>query len=81
MVEAARAQGFEAGGDPLSSAPRGYPAGHERIDILRWRSVVLGRSWDIGPWIATREPLARVREAWAVMEPFSAWLTRHVQPA
>ena len=81
IVEAARAQGFTAGGDPLSTAPKGFPPEHERIEILRWRNVVLGRRWEIGPWIATREARERVVDAWGYLEPFAGWLGRHVAAA
>lgn len=38
-------RGFVLSGDALKTAPRGYPADHPRIRLLRRQSIVLARSW------------------------------------
>ena len=37
--------GWELGGDQLKTAPRGYDAGHRRIDLLRHKSLFAGKSY------------------------------------
>ena len=77
-VERLRAAGLNAGGNALKSAPRGYPADHPRIEMLRWREVGTGRTFSIEPWIATPEARDRIVETWELMRPFSEWLSRNV---
>ena len=37
--------GFEIRGEQLKTTPRGYDADHPRIDLLRYKSMALGRSY------------------------------------
>ncbi len=59
----------------------GYPADHPRIALLRRRGLQAGRSWELGPWLQSDEPLRRVREAWRAAAPLTTWLDAHVGPA
>ncbi len=65
----------------LVGRPRGVVADHPRLGLLRHRGLQVSRSWDVGPWLATDEPLRRVREAWLAAGPLVAWLDEHVGPA
>jgi hypothetical protein len=38
------------------------------------------RTWPVGPWLATAEPLERVRAAWRDAAPLVAWLDERVGP-
>jgi len=80
VVEAARAAGLDVGGNSLKTAPRGYPADHPLIELLRWREVGAGRRFDLGPWIAKPEAKDRVLDAWEAMRPLADWLTANVPP-
>lgn len=74
--------GWERVGAPdLTGRPRGIGADHPRLGLLRRRGLLLARSWPVGPWLATPEPLARVREAWHAAAPLTAWLDEHVGAA
>ena len=78
IVNRARRDGYNIEGNPLKTAPKGYAREHERIELLRFRNVTIGRGWDIEPWIATPEVKTRVLETWRGMQPFSSWLRRNV---
>ena len=67
-------QGWELGGDTLKTAPRGYDAHHPRIDLLRHRSMTLGRSYGFEPFIHTPQLLDRVRTDWRAATPFVTWV-------
>jgi len=71
-------KGFEAGGDRLKTKPRGYDADHPRIELLRHRSLTVGRSLGFDPVIHTPEVLDRVREDWRALRPVVTWAVRHL---
>ena len=75
IVETLQHDGWELGGDTLKTSPRGYDAGHPRIDLLRHRSMTLGRSYGFEPVIHTAQLLDRVREDWRAGAPFVQWIT------
>jgi uncharacterized protein (TIGR02453 family) len=62
----------------LKSAPRGYPADHERIGLLRHKGLTTWRHWSPEPWLSTPEPAARLREFFLASTDFCDWLTAHV---
>ena len=68
-------------GRPLTGTPRGFRADHPRIALLRYRGLQVRWSWPVGEWLATREPLERVRAAWRMATPVLEWLDTHVGPA
>jgi uncharacterized protein (TIGR02453 family) len=75
-----RAAGFEVGGDRLKTSPRGYPADHVRIELLRHRSLVVGRSLGFEPVIHTREVLDVIRDDWRALRPLVDWVAAHCSP-
>ena len=71
------AAGLEVGGERLKTSPRGYPADHPRIDLLRHKQLLAGRRYGfegdaIGPGL-----LDRVREDWRRLRPLVEWLGRY----
>jgi len=68
-------QGWELGGETLKTAPRGYDAEHPRIDLLRHKSMTLGKSYGFEPVIHTPELLDAVRADWRAATPFVRWIT------
>ncbi|MHA6781163.1 DUF2461 family protein [Pseudonocardia saturnea] len=65
----------------LIGRPRGIPADHPHLDLLRLRGLQVGWSWPVGEWLGTPEPLERVRSAWRAAGPLLTWLDTHVGPA
>ncbi len=64
----------------LKTHPRGWPADHPRIELLRMRHLTLSRSYSAAAWMGTREALSRVRKDWRAMRPLVEWLADHVGP-
>ena len=77
IVAGLTAAGWELGGETLKTSPRGYDADHPRIDLLRHKSMTLGRSYGFEPVIHTPELLDLVRDDWRAARPFVAWVTEN----
>lgn len=73
------AGGFERGGEVLRTAPRGFDASHPRIDLLRHKSLVLGRSYGFDDLIHTPALLGRVRDDWRTLRPLVDWVARELR--
>jgi uncharacterized protein (TIGR02453 family) len=69
--------GWTVGGEKLKTSPRGYDADHPRIELLRHKSLTLGKSYGFAPFIHTPELLDRVREDWREAMPFVDWVCDH----
>jgi len=69
--------GWHLGGDTLKTSPRGYDPGQPRIELLRHRSMTLGRSYGFEPVIHTSKLLDLVRADWRASTPFVRWVTEN----
>jgi uncharacterized protein (TIGR02453 family) len=78
LVERAQSSGLELWGASLATAPRGYPIDHERIALLRRKSLALGKSLELGRGISREEGLDFVTETWRAAAPVTGWLDEHV---
>ena len=67
-------RGWERGGETLRTSPRGWPADHPRIGLLRHKSLVVGRSYGFEDVVHTRALLDRVRSDWRAARPLVEWL-------
>ncbi len=73
-----RKRGFEVRGDQLKTTPRGYSADHPRIDLLRYRSMVVGRSYGFEKVIHTPKLATKVRDDWRALRPLVEWISARV---
>ena len=64
--------------ETLKSAPRGYPADHPRIDLLRYKGLTAWKEWPVGPWLGTATPKRRIVEFLHATRPLRNWLTANV---
>jgi len=69
------------GRDVLRTAPRGYPADHPRIELLRYKGLVAWREWPVEPWLSTPAAKDRVTEFLVVTQPLARWLDAQVGPS
>jgi uncharacterized protein (TIGR02453 family) len=63
----------------LKSAPRGYPADHPRIALLRYKGLTAWQEWPAGAWLETAQAKARVVSFFRTALPLSSWLATHVR--
>jgi uncharacterized protein (TIGR02453 family) len=66
--------GWELGGEKLKTSPRGYDAEHPRIELLRHKSMTLGKSYGFEPIIHSAELVDQVRRDWRATRPFLDWI-------
>jgi uncharacterized protein (TIGR02453 family) len=69
------------GRDPLKSAPRGYPADHPRIGLLRNKGLVAWKEWPVAAWLGTAAAKEHVARVLTATRPLAAWLGSHVGAA
>ncbi|HEX8067385.1 MAG TPA: DUF2461 domain-containing protein [Thermoleophilaceae bacterium] len=70
--------GLEPNEPELVRAPRGYPADHPRLDLLRRRRLVVARRQDLRAWLHRPEAGRRIREGLDAAAPLVRWLREHV---
>jgi uncharacterized protein (TIGR02453 family) len=62
----------------LKSAPRGFPADHPRISLLRYKGVTAWKQWPVEPWLETASAKDRVISFFRTTRPLCSWLTDNV---
>lgn len=67
-------RGFTIGGDRLKSRPRGVPADHPRIALLRHRKIDAGRRFPPGPGVHSARAGQLVAESWRHVLPLLDWV-------
>ena len=78
LVTKAEKSGLELWGESVATVPRGYPKDHERIDLLRRKSLSLGASLKFGRGISRTDGLQFVTKTWRAASPVTGWLDAHV---
>jgi uncharacterized protein (TIGR02453 family) len=78
LVAKAQKAGLELWGESLATAPRGYPKDHERIELLRRKSLSLGATLKSGRGISRTDGLQFVTKTWRTAAPVTGWLDEHV---
>jgi uncharacterized protein (TIGR02453 family) len=78
LVAKAEKAGLELWGESLATAPRGYPKDHERIELLRRKSLSLGATLEFRPAISRTDGLQFTTRTWRAAAPVSGWLDEHV---
>jgi uncharacterized protein (TIGR02453 family) len=63
----------------LKSAPRGYPADHPRIALLRYKGITAWQQWPVGPWLDTASAKDRIVSFLRTTRPLCSWLSSNVR--
>lgn len=79
----ARAQkaGLALAEPALVRAPRGYPADHPRLRLLRCRSLTVTRRHALGPWLHRPTAGRTIREELDAAAPLVRWVRERVGPS
>jgi uncharacterized protein (TIGR02453 family) len=79
IIETLRAEGCEIAGERLRTRPRGVPADHPRLELLRHRALYAHQGWPADPWMRDGpEVVERIRHAWRRLRPLVEWGAEHV---
>jgi uncharacterized protein (TIGR02453 family) len=62
----------------LTTAPRGYPKDHARIELLRMKGLVTWKQWPVEPWLGTATAKDKVVAVLRASMPLVQWLDAHV---
>jgi uncharacterized protein (TIGR02453 family) len=63
----------------LKSAPRGYPADHPRIALLRYKGLTAWQEWPAGTWLESAQVKERIVAFFRTTMPLRTWLSDHVR--
>ena len=78
VSETGRADITTHGHGELKSAPRGYPADHPRIALLRYKGLTAWMQWPVEPWLETPAAKDRVLSFFRTTRPLCSWLSENV---
>jgi uncharacterized protein (DUF2461 family) len=65
----------------LKTAPRGYPADHPRIGLLRYKGLVAWKEWPVESWLETAAAKDRIAGFLLTTRPLDGWLNANVGPS
>jgi uncharacterized protein (TIGR02453 family) len=78
LLTALRRKGFEVGGDTVRTRPRGVPADHPRLELMRHESLTAHRRHPAEEKVETSKAFELVRGDWRALRPFNEWVTANV---
>jgi uncharacterized protein (TIGR02453 family) len=79
IVAALRKGGYDVGAhEVLKVAPKGYTTGHPRIDLLKYKGIVMSKYWPAGGWLATSRAKDKVVGCLKAGRPLNSWLERYI---
>lgn len=78
VVDTLLDNGFDIGGDVLATRPRGIPADHPRLELLRHRTLTASRDHGTPDWLESDDVVEKVREDWVAMRPLIEWCEQYV---
>lgn len=74
-------KGWQRRGDRMRTKPRGVPAEHPRLELLRHRTLFVIRRWEPDDLLHERGLLRRVSSAWRQVRGLNEWFADHVGPS
>lgn len=79
-IAGAEAAGLALNEPDLRRAPRGYPADHPRIELLRRRALVVSQRHPLAGWIHRPAAGRRIRAQLDAAAPLVRWLRERIGP-
>jgi len=80
-IASAETAGLRLGEPALTRAPRGYPADHPRIELLRHRALTVSQRHRLARWIHGPAAGRRIRAQLDAAAPLVRWLRERVGPS
>lgn len=81
VVKSLRDKGYDVEThERLKSVPRGYPADHPRIELLRMKDIFGGKTFPREQWLSTRKALQRIQKTIDDIRPLGDWVHTYVDP-
>jgi uncharacterized protein (TIGR02453 family) len=77
-VERLETAGWSINGEQLKRVPAGFDADAPRMELLKRKSLHVGRHWEPTEWLHDRRALDEVRNAWRDVRTLNAWLADNV---
>jgi uncharacterized protein (TIGR02453 family) len=79
IVTALRNDSYEVSAhEVLKTQPKGFPKDHPRVELLRYKGIVMSKSWPVGAWLGTRKAKDRVVTCLDAARPLNAWVASYV---
>lgn len=79
IIASLRRKGYEVDThERLTGAPRGYPADHPRIELLRMKDIFAGKTFPPEKWLSTPNALTGIRQVIKDVKPLTEWIRTHV---
>ena len=79
IAAALRKGSYEVGAhDVLKTAPKGIAKDHPRIELLRYKGIVMSKSWAVGAWLGTNKAKDRVVTCLDAARSLNAWIAANV---
>lgn len=71
--------GYQIGGEMLRSRPRGVPADHPLVQLLRHRTLTAHKEFPCDtPWVSSWAAAQHVHQIWTEVIPLLKWLGKHI---
>ncbi|WP_412538175.1 DUF2461 domain-containing protein [Longispora sp. K20-0274] len=80
IAAAVEKAGFELGGDQVRTRPRGVPADHPRLDLMRREFLTAGRHVSAAEAVALADLVPVVSKGWKVLRPLLDWIATNAPP-
>jgi uncharacterized protein (TIGR02453 family) len=73
--------GFETEGQRLKTRPRGIAEDHPRLELLRYKELMVSRRFGTPGWLHTAHAEDEIRDTWRLISPLVDWVLGNVGPA
>jgi uncharacterized protein (TIGR02453 family) len=77
-LDGIRRKGYDIGGEQVTRVPSGFDKGHQRAELLRYKTLTAARDLGCPEWLPTPKARTEIVRAWRGLRPLTTWLDTHV---